>query len=196
MGAGIVIIVWSLILGISVLIWIALAGLAFFGWKQKKRWLKWCAGIPAALLLVLGIAVGGFIVYGTLRSMSPVAVFKDSLGVPPPASVSDIESDIYWFADTGSVYLRFKISESDFRKIVPSDLAQRTMQKMKEDVPTELGAESPKWWTYEYKNDWIYLLRDTSNSGSPGRKGFYSETEYFAYDPKTEIAYYRFLGID
>ena len=73
---------------------------------------------------------------------------------------------------------------------------QLTMQKMKEDVPTELGAECPKWWTFEYKNDWIYLLRDTSNSGSPGRKGFYSETEYFAYDPKTEIAYYRFLGID
>ena len=66
------------------------------------------------------------------------------------------------------------------------------MDKMKEEVPFEIGSKAPVWWTYEYRTDWIYLLRQGSYAK---QNGFISETVYFAYDRKNQLAYYRFLGI-
>ena len=193
MGSGFVIIFWGIILAFFALVWLGLVALTILGWNKKKAWLKWCAGIPAVIMLLIGVTLGGFIASGILRSMNPKAVFKDTFGVPPAPVVADIKSDVYWFADTGSIYLRFKTTEDDFRKLKLKGLVERTMDKMKEEVPFEIGSKAPVWWTYEYRTDWIYLLRQGSYAK---QNGFISETEYFAYDRKNQLAYYLFLGID
>jgi hypothetical protein len=54
----------------------------------------------------------------------------------------------------------------------------------------------PDWWDYQIQSDWVYYLRNYSSGSESGPKGFFSETEYFAYNPKTHIAYYHFIGID
>jgi hypothetical protein len=74
---------------------------------------------------------------------------------------------------------------------------------MKRETPGESGLEPLTWWDYKIDSDWIYYLRVLSpfkqeKSGMNGysKKGFFSETEIFAYNPKTHVAYYHFIGID
>jgi len=196
MGAGFVIMFWLIALGIIGAVWCGLVVLSIVGWKQKKPWLKWLAGVPAALMLAFGLLIGGLLAYGTLTSMSPNSVFTNTFHEAPSAKVSDIESSLWWFADTGSVYLRFKANEEEFRRLVPRRMTEHTMEAIKEAAPSESGSELPAWWNYQYQPNWIYFFRDNRKPGSPSTHGFSHETEYFAYDPKTEHAYYRFLGID
>jgi len=196
MGAGFVILFWGVILGILTLIWVGLVALFVIGWKKKKSWLKWCAGIPAVLMLLVGVSGGGIMIYGMVCSTNPNVVFEDTFRVAPTNKITNIKSDLYWFADTGSVYLQFTTPEDEFQRLIPEGLSKRTMQQMKEEVPMDLGAEKPSWWTYETRSDWLYFLRLDSGGNKPSKRGFYSETEYYAFDPKSQTAYYRFLGID
>ncbi len=196
MGPGIVILVWGAILGFFALIWVALVVLTIFGWRKKIAWLKWGAGIPAGLMVVSGVALAVLVVFGIIRSMQPSVVFEDTFGIPPSAEFTEIESSVFWFADSGSVYLRFRTSESELRRLVSDDLIPLSMSDMKKSVPFESSARPPEWWTYRYHEDWLYFLRNEIHRDKPAKRGFYSETEYLAYDPNTQTAYYRFLGID
>ena len=196
MGAGVVILMWLIILGFFAVIWGILVAATIYGWKRKKMWIKWCAGVPAALMLFGGLLAGILTVYGLIDSMNPKSVFENTFGTPPSPSISDIKSNLYWFADTGSTYLRFNISEVEFRKLMPSGLTECTMQKIKADLPTETGSKIPTWWTHDYQPGWLYFMRDDFNKEQPQKKGFHSELEYFIYDPNSKTAYYHFLGID
>ena len=67
---------------------------------------------------------------------------------------------------------------------------------MKNQTPVEIGGDIPKWWDYQIQADWIYYLRISPATNSTATRSFSNETEYFAYNPKTQIVYYHFLGID
>jgi hypothetical protein len=198
MGPGIVILFWLVVAGIYGFIFLVLAGLCILGWKKRWIWLKWLTGIPAACMALLAISLTLLLTCGILRSMNPRSIFKDTFGESASAEVKDIHSKMWWFADTGSVYLTFKTSETEFRRLVPSGLTERTAAEMERETPGESGSSAPSWWTYRYQSGWIYFLRNDDNFGQdkPAKKGFFNETEYFAYDPNTKTAYYRFLGID
>jgi hypothetical protein len=201
MGPGMVIIFWLFLTGIYGLIFLLFAGLWFLGRKKKWRWLKWLAGIPAISMIALAVFLVAAIAWGIIDSMNPRSVFKDEFGIPPPASVSEIQSSYFQFADGGNVYLRFKTSEEAFNKLVPIRLQIKTAEEMKSETPGESGSESPTWWDYKIDSNWTYYLRIFSSykekvSGQSAPKGFAWEAEYFAYDPKTHLAYYHFVGID
>lgn len=201
MGPGFVIIFWLFLAGIYGVIFLLFAGLWFLGHKKKRRWLKWLAGVPAVSMIALAVFVVAVIAWGIIDSMNPRSVFKDEFGIPPPASVSEIQSSYFQFADGGNVYLRFKISEEEFKKLVPVHLQQKTAEEMKSETPGESGSDLPTWWAYRIDSEWIYYLRIFSSYkekvlGQSGPKGFAWETEFFAYDPKTHFAYYHFVGID
>jgi hypothetical protein len=198
MGAGIVILFWLVILIIFGFICLSLILLSFLGWKNKWRWLKWIAGIPAAMIIICGILLVSLIIYGVIDSMNPRSIFKRTFGHSPSNEVSSIQSNFYWFADTGSVYLTFKTTEKEFRRIVPDGLIEKTMEEMRREMPNEGGSEAPVWWSYRADQTRLNFLRHDANHGKPepAKKGFYYEVEYFTYDPSTQRAYYRFLGID
>ena len=195
MGPGFVILFWLVVLAVLGALWLALAVAAYFGWKKKIGWLKWVAGIPAALMVFVGVLVGGFLALGVIASMNPSSVFKETFGVPASAATSDIRSSVFWFADTGSVYLRFRTSREEFRKLVPADLVAKSANEAKAVLPIE-GGPHPDWWSFRYAQEWDYFVRAKTDHDGPGKRGFYSESEYMAYDPSTGFAYYRYLGID
>ena len=196
MGAGIVIAVWLIVAGIYGCIFLAFAGIWFWGRKKNITWLKWLGKIPAIGMAAIALCIIAFISWGIVRSKNPNWVFKQQFNVTPPVSVSKIQSAYYWFADTGDIYLRFQTSEEEFYKLVSTNLVMKTVEEMKSDAPGESGGNIPKSWDYSVESEWIYYLRvSPSNSGS-GKRDFSNETEYFAYNPKTQIAYYHFIGID
>ena len=195
MGPGFVILFWLVVLSVLAAFWLALVGATYLGWKRKIEWLKWSAGIPAVIIPVLGVLVGGFLVWGAINSAIPENVFKNTFGTPASTATSDIRSSVFWFADTGSVYLRFRTSHEEFKKLVPADFVAKSAEEAKQLVPFESGSK-PEWWSFRHAEDWLYFVRPKPEHEGPGKRGFYSEWEYMAYDPRTGLAYYRFLGID
>ena len=198
MGAGIVILFWLAVAAIYLFIVAVFCGLFLLGWFKKWMWLRWLAGLPAAGMLLLAVLVTAGAIIGAAVFQKPTNVFKRAFDESPSSNVSDIQSSIFWFADTGSVYLRFHTTASEFRRLVPGGLVSHSSEDMRQHTPIESGTEPPTWWTYQLNPRWIYFLRHDSGSieHGPARRGFYSETEYFAFDPATGTAYYRFLGID
>ena len=198
MGAGFVILFWLIVAAIYFLVAVVLSSLFLLGWFKKWIWLRWLAGLPAAGMLLLAVVVIIGMIVGIALSQNPKNVFRSTFNENPSSEVSDIQSSLFWFADTGSVYLRFHTTESEFRRLVPEGLVSHTSEEMRQHTPIESGFDPPKWWMYQLDPRWIYFLRCDSGSieHGPARRGFYSETEYFAFDPATQTAYYRFLGID
>jgi len=187
---------WLILAGVYGFIFFMFAGLWFWGKKKQIVWLKWLGGIPAIAMMVLALLLVGFIAWGTLCSMNPRWVFKETFKVSPPTSVSKIQSSFYSFADTGSVYLKFETSLEEFEKLASTNLMIKTAEEMKRDAPGELGDSVPHWWDYQVESNWVYFLRVSPATNSTATRGFSSEIEYFAYNPKTQMAYYHFIGID
>jgi len=195
MGPGVVILFWLIVLGVVGALWLGLVALAVVGWQRRIAWLKWTAGIPAALMAAGGLTLAIAVAYLMIDSARPTRVFENSFGQPVPESVSDLQSRLWWFADSGSVYLRFQVDEETFRRLVLADLPARIPEEMRAELPGEGGGQ-PEWWDFTVAPGWIYYLRVESGGDKPAKKGFYWETEYLAYNPATGRAYYRFLGID
>ena len=185
MGAGFVIFIWLILAGVYGSIFLAFAGIWFWGRKKNITWLKWIGKIPAIAMAGVALLTVAFLVWGFVRSMNPSWVFKETFNTVPPSSVSKIQSSFYSFADTGDVYLRFQISNQEFEKLVSTNLVKKTAEEMKRDTPGESGGNVPKWWDYQIQSDWIYFLRVSPPGNNSEKKGFASETEYFAYNPKT-----------
>lgn len=195
MGAGIVLIFLLILAGVYGFVFLAFAGLWFWGRRKKATWLKWIGGIPAVVMLAFAVFVAGFFAWGISRTKNPEWVFKETFNIPPPAAVTNLQSSYYYFADTGSVYLRFQTTEAEFQKLVNTKLVKKTSQEMQLDAPTELGGERPVWWDYQIQPEWTYYFRDSTINNS-GATGFSYETEVLAFNPKTQTVYYHFLGID
>jgi hypothetical protein len=195
MGPIFVIIFWLFLASVYGIVFLAFAGLCILSWKKHWTWLKWITGIPAAFMVLLAIFVMALFTYGIIDSMNPRSVFKNTFGEPPSSEVNDIHSNVWFFADSGSIYLTFKTSRSEFLRLVPPGLTKQTLEDIKKTA-FEISSEDPSWWTFRYKSDWTYYLHSGYGLGYRGKHGFASETEYYAYDPNTSTAYYRFIGID
>jgi len=196
MGAGFVIFIWLILAGIYGCIFLAFAAAWFSGKKKKIVWLKWLGGILAIGMATLALFVAVLFTWGIIRAQNPQWVFKQTFDTLPSLSISKIQSSFYWFGDTGDVYLRFQTTQKEFDKLVSTNLVKKTAEEMKRDTPGEYDGDLPAWWDYQIQPDWIYYLRNYSSANESGLKGFFSETEYFAYNPKTQTAYYHFIGID
>lgn len=197
MGAGFVVLIWLILGGIAFAIFLFFLVLGAIGAWKKKPVLKWFGFIPAATIAAIGIFVVGALGYGFWALTQPRMVFKDMLGQKPGSKVSNIESSAYWFADTGSIYLRFDTDETTFRSLVPSELKNADIADIElHGVNHEEGA--PAWWHKTPSAGWQVYFRDFDgfSSGTSGLRGFVSETEYMVYDPDSGVGYFRFLGID
>ncbi len=196
MGAGIVLFFWLILVGLYGGAVLILCAIWVFAWRRQRKILKWLAGLSAAVMIIAAILVVALYGYAFIESSNPATVFRNSFGEPPSEVVSEIQSDLYWFADTGSVFLRFETTEEEFLRLVPEGLTRRTLTEIQNGLPGGSGIETPEWWKFRFEEDWAYFWRNDFNLKSPGRRGFFSETEYYAYNPNDGLAYFRFLGID
>ncbi len=188
-------IIAAIFAGIYGSIFLFLVALFILGWLKRKPWLKWLAGISAISMVLLTVTFMSIISFIIIDAVSPSGIYKATFGEPPSAQIHELKNSIYWFADTGSVYLQFKTTESEFLRLVPDKLIEQSMDEMQINAPSEYGTHPPQWWKFTYELDWIYFLRNSSDI-STTKKGFTNETEYYAYNPKDGFAYYRYIGVD
>ena len=196
MGPGVVILLWLFLAGIYLAAVVGFGGLCFFAWRKGWKVVKWVSGAVAGALIAFAVFVIGIVAWGFLRSFNPENVFEDTFGAEAAAQVTNIQSDVYWFADTGSVFLRFHTTQQQFLAMVPEGMERKNSEQVDRETPSG-NDSSPKWWDYRLQPDWIYFFRlHTHEANKPGRKGFYFEVEIYAYNPNEQAAYYSFLGID
>ena len=100
MGPSIVLIIWLFIAGVFAVIWAASVGLFILSWMKKWRVMKWLSGFAVGGLTAIGLLITGLFTYGLIRSMSPSAVFEDTFHHEPAANVRNIQSKVFWFAET------------------------------------------------------------------------------------------------
>lgn len=197
MGPGIVILLWLFVAGFYGAVVLVFSGLWLLGKKKNWRWLKWLAGIPAAGLTLAAVMGVSLLIYGVIDGCRPSSVFRETFGAAPSPQIQELNSQLFWFADTGSVYLRFKTTPEVFQRLIPEGLAKTLEISDRFDLERR-----PDWWKPTLKQSWLVYQRvDGYKEGQdvpskPFKKGFYSETEFFAYDPETQTAYYHFSGID
>lgn len=197
MGFGIVIIFWLFGATIFLVAFLVFAGLGIYGHKKKKSILKWIGIIPASSIVLIGVALVGLIGYGTILSMFPSNVYESVFGISPPDSVTELKSDTFWFADTGSTYLTFKIPEAELSVIIPQRLEEKSPDDFKGNMWHVSGSDAPSWWKFTINQNWKYFQRQHTYANRPVcHRGFASEDEYIGYDTSTNTVYYRFLGID
>jgi hypothetical protein len=192
MGPGFVILSWLIIAGILGIVWIGALILFLISWKKKWRILKWLSGLAVAGGIVFALVIGSFLTYGLIRSSVPKYVFADVFHSKPTNEIRDIKSKVFWFADTGSIYLSFQTDISTFRRLVPKDLPKVTKAEFEEKGWHESG-EHPSWWLSVVSDSYeIYFEATEFGKG----KTFATETKWMVYDFQRQIGYYRFLGID
>ncbi len=192
MGPGFVLIFWLFIAGVFALIWAAAVGLFILSWVKKWRVVKWLSGLAAGGLTAIGLLIVGLFTYGIIRSMNPSAVFEGTFHRAPASNVRNLQSKVFWFADTGSTYLRFETDAETFRSLVPPDLPPVTHREYLEKRwhSTDPG---PDWWTYDFPaSAEIYLKATEFGEG----KQFASEMTLMVYVAEQRLAYYHFIGID
>ena len=197
MGPGIVIVFWFFVASIFAGIFSVFAGLGIYGHKKKKSILKWIGIIPASGIVLIGIALVGLIGYSIISSMFPSNVYESAFGTSPPDSVTELKSDTFWFADTGSTYLTFKIPETELSVIIPQRLEEKSPENFERSVWGMSDSDTPSWWKFTVNQNWKYFQRQHTYADRPaGHRGFASEIEYIGYNINTNTVYYRFLGID
>lgn len=192
MGPGLVILFWLIIVGILGTVWIGALILFLVSFKKKWRVIKWLSGIAVTGGAAIAFSIGSLLTYGLVRSSVPKYVFEEVFHSKPTNNISDIKSKVFWFADTGSIYLCFRTNISTFKRLVPKNLPRTTWVEFKEKGWHESG-EHPSWWLLAVSDsDEIYWR--ATEFGKGGK--FASETEWMIYDFQRQIGYYRFLGID
>ena len=196
MGPGFVLIFWGFVFLVIAAIWLALVVTAIWGWRRKIVWLKWGAGIAAAMYAAGVVAVVGFFAFGVYWYSRPPEVFREAFREYPSREISELKSQQFFFADSGSVRMRFMTSPQEFKRLVPADLTMRSAEEVRRHLG--IGSDTDlEWWTFQIDPSWLYALRETERDANrPGKRGFFWELEIFAYDPKSGAAYYIFSGID
>ena len=145
---------------------------ALFVFRFRHKILWGLASVPTFLIL-LTCAI--------LWMTRPSATFELALGFPPPADVTGLQSRQWILGDSGEVYLRFRASPATIKQIVARGLSPSSGS-------TDSGNSPPDWWKPSQGAE-IYeaAFRD---------RKFASEHEYFACDPATGDAWFRWIGID
>ncbi len=105
--------------------------------------------------------------------------------VPPPADVTNLKSDFYYFADLGEVYLQFECNRATLDSLV----ASQGMTAV--SYPSQVLSESPGWWIPSPNTTWSECY-EADLSG----RDFASEDAILIYNSQTGQANYHWLGID
>lgn len=196
MGPGLVLLFWLFLGAIVFAVFSAFLLVAIYGHKNNRTILKYIGAIPASFIAILMIGFVVLVVYGIVSSMNPHSNFRTVFNEAPGDLVSEVDSKVFWFGDTGSIYLGFRTTEEEFLRLVPEGLNPLGVQAFKREMPRQTGKDIPEWWKMDVVVDDLCYLREHDDRSGPGKKGFYYETEYYVYDRSAGYAYYRFIGID
>lgn len=191
MGPVFSILLWLILAGIYGFFWLLFLSLFIVGKIKKSRMLSWIGGIPLLLSTTFAVFTLCTIIWGIFSVSKPANVYEITFGTPPPADVTDIQSHDWYFADSGLTYLKFKASPTTIKKLTTKDWHQLSGKKLDEvNFVYMVNDDKPLWWH----------PRKTSSSqiykGSLHSHDFATVDEMLIYNPKTQQAYYRFVGID
>jgi hypothetical protein len=192
MGLGFVLMLWLVIAAILGAIWIAAVVLFITFRKDGLKVGTWLSGVVVVALPLMGILTASVTVYDIVRASIPTCVFNDTFHSAPGEDVRNITSKVWWFADVGSVYIRFETDIDTFRELVPEGLPKVTREEFEQKMWGE-NSDPPTWWKPPFAaGDEIYL----TSTGFGNGKEFASESTIFTYDSQNHVAYYHFIGID
>ena len=191
MSAGLVAFFWLILAGIYGFIWLIFLTLFIVGKIKKSRVLSWIGGVPLALSTTFALIFLGTVAWGIISVSKPSNVYKITFGTPPPADVTDLQSQYWYFADTGSTYLKFKTSPATIKKLTANNWHQLTKEKLKgENFENLESDDTPSWWKpRKTSSTLVYTASMRFND-------FASEEETLIYDPANQQTYYTFIGID
>lgn len=195
MGPAFAILFWLIVSAVYGAIFLFFAGIFIVSWFKKWRWAAWLTGIPAGLMVIFAALLIGLYGFVIIDSMNPRSVYKNVFEAEAPTDVKDIKSDLFWFADSGTTYLKFNTTEERFKSLIPDDLSQTTPEEL-----SRFGFGSGdriEWW--DFRKDapnWIYYFREHGHNDRVSGSNFAAEWELMAFDPETGNAYYHFTGID
>jgi hypothetical protein len=193
MGPGIVILFWLFVAAIFGGLWLLSLVVFIIGLRKRRPVFSWLGGVPLCGLTLLACLAVSAIAYGVIRSRNPAMVYQDTFHEKPSPDVAAIQSDAWSFADSGHVYLRFRATESTFRRIQPKDVSKVSYAQYREQMPVISGDSPPVWWVPPTEaTSEIYLL----NSAAGKRKSFAWETTLVTYDKNTGTVQYFYIGID
>jgi hypothetical protein len=151
-----------------------------FWLKVRRKWLWGSVSLPIYLLLMMVLFVGG-----GLYLTRPAGVYAYTLGTPPPAGVSDIQSSASVNGGDRQVHLKFKVRK-------PADLQTVTQgyERIKPVVTNGVVVvpEGPAWWTPPARCDRYMDERS--------RLGFKFEERIIFYDQAGGEVYFRFTWND
>lgn len=195
MGPAFVILFWLIVLGTVIGIWLVSLIIYMIARAKKWRMLKWLAAVPIVAIPLAGMVVGLFLVQGIIRASVPRYVYEDVFHKVPEKDVQELCSSVFWFADTGSIWIQFKCDAGTFRELVPKE-----MKKVNNaDVGEQLGNIMdlpPSWWLPLEGASVETLIFQSDHSDGRSLKGFAYEAEVFRRRHDDGLTQYRFLGID
>lgn len=170
----------AVVYGVFLILW-APAGHIF---KVKNKTIWYLSSVPVFIVLVV-------LLYLYLNR--PAAVYERVLGFPPTSDVTILNSDDFYFADTGKTYLRFTANESTINKIAKRGLYSGGYCNALNDVPG--------WWKPNRSASILYTGSFSDNEivkedEHLRQQNFASEIECLYYNATTKEAYYVFIGID
>jgi hypothetical protein len=191
MSAGLVTFFWLILAGIYGFFWLIFLALFIVGKINKSRVLSWIGGVPLLLSTTFALFFLGTVVWGIISVSKPSNVYKITFGTPPPADVTNLQNQYWYFADTGSTYLKFKTSPTTIKKLTANDWHPLTGEKLKstdfENLETD---DTPSWWKPRKTSSTLVY------TASMRFDDFANEEETLIYDPVNEQAYYEFVGFD
>lgn len=172
-------------------LWVGFIVLFIVGWKRKKTWMKLLGGIPALFM----VGLGALLIYSWVASPRPDESFKMAFGELPSEKISNLRGYAGGWTDSYECYLRFKTTETEFRRLMPSELVELSVAEVTAKTPTNYGSGTPAWWDHKFDSQWKYFYRKSTKT-SLQRQEFQRQYIYFSYDPINQVAYYHFFGLD
>jgi hypothetical protein len=192
LGPGFVLAIWMLFALFCGVVWIAMVVAFIAGVRRRIRWLRWLSGYFVVGIPVAGIVIGGLNAYFLICSRNPTWVYTKTFHERPSSDVSDLRSELFWFADTGHVRLRFHAHRSTFDRILPKDMRLASDAEARMDTSCGFSREDREAW------NGVLGSQAEAFVPSPGslRRGFASERTSMYYDPESSTVVYCFTGID
>lgn len=186
--------------GLALLFWLVVAAtfcgacvIAAVLWKagkhRKSAWMIRLGGVSLGVLALILLSFAFVAVRALVRSSVPRYVFEDELEQIPPATVSDIQSEVNDAFGGRSVYLKFKCSPEVFHQLVPANLPKSEVRAFPDFLCLQPNRRRPSWWAPDLKR-----VREAYGRGHD--RELDREEILLLYDPGEGAAYYSFSYID
>lgn len=189
MSAGFVLVIWLLIAAVYGSFCLLFFVLYAIGKKKGIHSLMWAGGIPFIASAGFAVFCLGLMGYGFYTTSRPATVYEMTFGSAPSSDVTNIQSNYYYFADTGTTFLKFKASPATIAKLTAKGWTRLNAQGNQNAGP-HTGTQTPEWYKPKI-TDTTVIYTAEKRIGD-----FASESETLVYDRVTKQAYYDFVGID